>query len=66
MKSLVAALGAASLLAFAAMPASAQPADPQLPDAAAHRCVPAEQIGQITLCNPLDRYRGVGAGLGRL
>jgi hypothetical protein len=66
MKSLVAALGAASLLAFAAMPASARPADTRLPVAVAHRCDPAEQIGQITLCNPLDRYRGVGAGLGRL
>ena len=66
MKSLVAALGAASLLAFAAVPASSRPADTHLPNAAAHRCDPVQQIGQITLCNPLDRYRGLGAGLGRL
>jgi hypothetical protein len=66
MKSLVATLGAVSLLAFAAVPAPAQPADPHVPDAAAHRCDPAEQIGQITLCNPLDHYRGLGAGMGRL
>jgi hypothetical protein len=66
MKSLVAALGTVSLLAFAAAPAQAQPADTHLPYAAAHRCNPAAQAGRITFCNPLSRTRGVGAGLGRL
>jgi hypothetical protein len=65
MKSLVAALGAASLLAFA-VSAPAQPADTHVPHAAAHRCDPAAQVGRITLCNPLGHSRGVGAGLGRL
>jgi hypothetical protein len=66
MKSLVAALGAASLLAFAAVPASAGPADLHMPIAAPHLCGPADALGAITFCNPLGRSRGVGAGIGRL
>jgi hypothetical protein len=66
MKSLVAALGVVSLLAFAAVPASAVPTDLHTPAVADLRCDPAEQPGEITFCNPLDHTRGVGAGLGRL
>jgi hypothetical protein len=64
--SIVAALGAASLLAFAAVPASAGPADLHMPVVAPHLCAPADALGAITSCSPLGRSRGVGAGLGRL
>jgi hypothetical protein len=55
MKSLFAALAAAALLAFAAVPASAQPTDLHQVPVANHRCDPLEQIGRITFCNPLGR-----------
>jgi hypothetical protein len=66
MKSLFATLGAASLLAFAAVPAPAVAPDLHPPATADPHCGPAEQIGQITFCNPLHRSRGVGTGAGRL
>jgi hypothetical protein len=66
MKSLCAALGAASLLALAAVPASAVAPDVHPPVAADHRCDPGGQIGQITFCNPLNHSRGVGTGAGLL
>jgi hypothetical protein len=66
MRSFLAALGAAALLAFTAVPASSQPADLQPSAVAADACDPAGIIGQITFCNPLGTSRGVGAGLGRL
>jgi len=66
MKSLVAVLGAASLLAFAAVPAPAAPADLHLSATAAHVGGPADPPGAITFTNPLGRSRGVGAGLGQL
>jgi len=66
MKSLVAALGAASLLAFAAVPASAAPTDLHMPIVAQYVDDPAAPLGAITFTNPLGRSRGVGAGIGRL
>jgi hypothetical protein len=62
MRSFIAALGAVSLLAFAAVPASAAPADLHLSVVAAQ----ADAPGAITFTNPLGRSRGVGAGLGLL
>ena len=66
MKSLVATLGAVSLLAFAAVPAAAAPIDLHGPAVAEHVDGPADPPGAITFTNPLGRSRGVGAGLGRL
>jgi hypothetical protein len=66
MKSLVATLGAVSLLAFAAVPAAAAPIDRHVPAVAEHVDGPADPPGAITFTNPLGRSRGVGAGLGLL
>jgi hypothetical protein len=66
MKSLVAALGAVSLLTFTVAPASATPADLHTPVVSEHVDGPADAPGAITFTNPLGRSRGVGAGLGRL
>jgi len=66
MKSLVAVLGAVSLLAFAAAHASAAPTDLRIPIGTEHVDGSAAPPGLITFTNPLGRSRGVGAGLGRL
>jgi hypothetical protein len=66
MRSFFAGLGTAALLAFAAVPASASPAGLHMPIVAAHQCDPADTLGEITFCNPLDHSRGVGAGAGLL
>jgi hypothetical protein len=66
MKSLVAALGAVSLLALAPVHASAAPADLRIPVVTEHVDGAAAPPGAITFTNPLGRSRGVGAGLGRL
>jgi hypothetical protein len=66
MKSLVAAFGTVSLLAFAAAHASAAPTDLRIPVVTEHVDGSAAPPGAITFTNPLGHSRGVGAGLGRL